>query len=157
MSDKKIVSMESLVPLIKESIENNGNCPITVTGDSMNPLLINRVSQVRFSKATNVKRGDMVLFQRINGGYVLHRVVKCEGNGCYTICGDAHTMLEKNIKQSQIIAVVDSFARKKHWIKTSNGIYWIWWNIHILDIPIRSFLNRAIGKAKRTINKIVSK
>ena len=42
----------------------------------------------------------------------MHRLVRIEGNGTYTMLGDAQVQLEKGIEPDQIVAVAKGFIRK---------------------------------------------
>lgn len=70
------------------------NVPVPVRGDSMRPFLRN--ADFAFLEAVRepVKPGDIVLFQRPNGQYVLHRVHKCLQEGGCLMLGDGQLHAE---------------------------------------------------------------
>ena len=98
------VSMQELAPAIVQAIQTGGSAELTVTGRSMTPFLRDRVSRVRLTAISQPKRGDVVLYRRQNGEYVLHRIAACCGDGTYVMCGDAQTVLEPSIRRDQLIA-----------------------------------------------------
>ena len=104
------VNMASLSPLIEEVIGNGTAAELTVAGNSMHPFLRHNVSRVRISRADVLRNGDVVLYRRDNGAYVLHRIVKIK-NGSYIMCGDNQYVLECGIRRDQILAVMTSFSR----------------------------------------------
>jgi len=53
-------------------------------------------------------RGDVALYKRANGQFVLHRVIKVFPDG-YLMCGDNQAIPESGITDAQIIAVVSKF------------------------------------------------
>lgn len=101
--------MEELVPLLQLQMEQGGQAPLTVTGFSMHPMLTplrDRVWLRAFQG--DVRRGDVILYRRDNGQYVLHRVIKlAEPLIC---CGDNQWQKEE-VFSSQVIAVMTAFDR----------------------------------------------
>ena len=129
MDSIKTVSIRDLIPTIQRSISNGGTVEMAVPGNSMKPTLINRVSVVRLTAITVPKRGDMVLYRRDNGTYVLHRIIKCSEDGTYVFCGDAQYQMEPGIRKDQMIAVVTAFSRREKWISCDDPVYRCWWRI----------------------------
>ena len=51
--------------------------PLVVTGNSMLPFLVHKRDTVYLTKIKKpLKVGDMVLYQRLNGEYILHRICR---------------------------------------------------------------------------------
>ena len=87
--------------------------PLIVSGQSMTPFLVGGRDTVYLSRLERpARRGDILLYQRDSGQYVLHRVWKAEQDGSFTMVGDAQTELEHGIRENQIIAIV-TFALRK--------------------------------------------
>ena len=145
------VSIQELGPIIAQTVKTGGAAELTVTGRSMLPLLLDRVSRVKLTAISEPKYGDMILYRRDNGTYVLHRIVKCCEDGTYTMCGDGQTVLEPHLRRDQMIAVVRSFARHNKWCGCENPLYKLWWRIHVADRPLRRFIQRGIGFIKRKL------
>ena len=100
------LNMESLLPFIDEAFNLGVDFQIPITGTSMNPLLYqNRdyVKIVRPSLPLNI--GDIPLYRRADGAFVLHRVVDIKPNGEYVMCGDNQFILEHGITDSNIIGI----------------------------------------------------
>ena len=115
--------MASLSPLIEEVIKSGNNAELTVFGTSMEPFLLHGVSRVRLSKVENLTNGDVVLYRRDSGAYVLHRIVAIK-NGFYTMCGDNQCVLEHGIRRDQILAVMIAFSRDgSEWNDSSEIAY----------------------------------
>ena len=69
-----------------------GDTPLSlpVTGSSMLPFLVpGRDSVLLARPGRRLRRGDMVLYRREGGGYVLHRIVACQRDGAFAMAGDA--------------------------------------------------------------------
>ena len=79
----KKTDMASLYALIAPVIKQNGTVKIKVAGFSMYPLLASRRDSVLLGKAHKMKVGDVPLFQREDGSFILHRIVgKKDGAFC---------------------------------------------------------------------------
>ena len=87
---------------------------LCVTGWSMLPLLFHKRSFVYLKKENHYipRKGDIVLFIRLDGSIVLHRVHKIEKNGLLTINGDAQNWTEQIFPQ-QVLATVTRYVRFK--------------------------------------------
>lgn len=153
----KSVSIQELGPIIAQSVAAGGTAELTVTGRSMLPLLLDRVSRVKLVAITEPVRGDIIFYRRDNGVYVLHRLLECCGDGTYTMCGDGQTALEPRLRREQLIACVESFARRGKWRSCDAPLYKLWWRIHVADRPIRSFYRRGINFLKNRIGRIINK
>lgn len=157
----KVVRMEELCPMIQELLAGGSTVQLTVTGISMRPMLLHRRDQVELAKApSKLKRCDIPLYQRQNGSYVLHRIVKVEKDGTYTCAGDGQTSLETGVRQEQVIAVVQSFTRKGKKISCQNKGYQLYAQIWTMLLPIRPILLqmiKRIGKGKQLLLKLKNK
>ena len=106
------VTMKELLPFIEEALNNDKTFTIPITGTSMRPLLIAGRDTVTLKKCENkLKKGDLPLYRRQDGAFVLHRVVGFTENGDYIMCGDNQFLKEKGITHSQIIGVVTEITR----------------------------------------------
>ena len=100
------------------------------------------------------------LYQRENGSFILHRIVKVEKDGTYTCAGDGQTSLETGVRQEQVIAVVQSFTRKGKKISCQNKGYQLYAQIWTMLLPIRPILLqmiKRIGKGKQLLLKLKNK
>lgn len=116
--------------------------PLIITGNSMSPFLIHGRDTVYLSRLTRpVRRGDMLLYQRENGSYVLHRVFKATPESL-TMIGDAQMVLEPGIRRNQVIAIVTRVERKGKPLGPGS----FWWDffekIWIRIIPLRREIQR---------------
>ena len=122
--------------------------PLVITGGSMTPFLVGGRVTVYLSRLTRpARRGDMLLYRRRNGTYVLHRVYRAEET--LTMVGDAQTELEPGICPSQVMAIVTRVERKGK----SLGPGAFWWEffeeVWLRMIPVR----RGIMKLYAAVRK----
>jgi len=151
LTEKKI-RLDDAMPLIRESLSQGHEVTFSPRGTSMLPLLKGgRDTVTLISPTGKLKKYDIPLYQRKNGQYVLHRVVRV--GDTYTCIGDNQFVYEKGIEQGQIIGVCSSFVRKGRKISAdapSHRLYAIFW--HYSRFPRRVAL--AIW---RRIKKIFDK
>ncbi len=100
------LNMETLLTFIEEAFNRGLDFQIPITGTSMNPLLYQNRDYVKIVKPVlPLKIGDMPLYRRTDGAFVLHRVVDINENGEYVMCGDNQFILEHGITDSNIIGI----------------------------------------------------
>lgn len=153
MIEKKCleVNMAGLSPILCEVIAAGGNVELTVTGNSMYPMLRHRVSRVKLSAADGLKVGDVPLYIRNNGAYVLHRIIKAE-NGIYSMCGDNQWVLEKGIRRDQVIAVMTAFSRDgKKWTDCDNALYIMYRRVWLAVRLVRRLWHGGINRLRRLL------
>ena len=147
------VPMRALSPLICEIVASGGTAELTVTGRSMEPMLHDRQSRVRLAAAPErLARGDVALYRRGNGQFVLHRVA-ARREDAYDFCGDAQWTLERGLRREQILAVVTEFQRDRRWRPVQSAAYGLYWRALLAARPARSLLHRAAGWLGRRLRK----
>ncbi|MBO5896314.1 MAG: S24/S26 family peptidase [Clostridia bacterium] len=104
------VKLETLLPFIEEAFERNQKFKIPITGTSMNPLLYQGRDFVFIEKPVfPLEIGDIPLYRRDDGAFVLHRIVGKDVKG-YTLSGDNQFLLEQGITDDHVIGVVTSMC-----------------------------------------------
>jgi hypothetical protein len=98
------ISSGVLHTILGEILLSGQPVTITVTGSSMQPFLRHSKDRVYLLRCdpSEIKRGDIVLYARDDGTWVLHRVYRA--NGLFTMIGDSQWILEPNIRKDQIMA-----------------------------------------------------
>ena len=136
---------------MKEVIESGGEFTFKPNGISMMPLIRQGVDEVVLVSPSNIKLGDAVFYQRDNGQFVLHRIVKIK-NGEYVMCGDNQFDLEYGITDKHILAKMKCVIRDGQVIDESNKKY----RKYVKGLPMRRFKKRThnfLGRVKRKIFK----
>jgi len=142
----------SLIPLISELFEYGQNSRIAVSGDSMYPFLRDRIDSVELTKGSfdQLSVGDIVLIQRTDGCYVLHRLYR-KNKDCFFMVGDAQQWIEGPLYPEQLLAVVTVIWRKDKRIACSS----MWWRLLSgLWLYLRPF-RYSILKVYRRIRKLL--
>lgn len=148
------VSIESLIPVIRLQLENGGRSRLVVTGISMHPTLRHCRDMVELIPVTReLKRGDLILYQRENGIYVLHRIVTKPQNGEF-ICSGDHQWEPEPVSARQVIALVDTYIRggKRIPVDAISCKLWVWFWVGVFPVrkPILK-LRRAAGELKKKL------
>ena len=111
----KEVRLDDVMPQIRQLLEMGQSVRLYPKGVSMLPMLRQGIDSVLLSPVNGkLKKYDLPFYQRRDGHYVLHRIVKV--GETYTCIGDNQFHYEKGIRQEQLIAVVTGFYRdEKYW------------------------------------------
>ena len=145
----KILPSEVLMDQLLGLLEDTESVPLVISGSSMTPFLVHGRDTVYLSKVAHpLKKGDMILYRRDNGAYILHRICQAEG-GTYTLVGDAQTRLEPGVRQDQVLAVVSAVCRKGKILR--RGSFWwdfferIWIRMISLRPVVMAVYSRLMG------------
>jgi len=153
MCEVKLVETDKLFFFIQQILGRKQRARIRVTGWSMFPFLREYLDSIEFIQPNDIPLGigDIVLIQRKNHQFVLHRIVRRQIDYFY-ISGDAQRLIEGPIKSEQLVAVVSAVWRGKKKISCANP----WWRIlsytWILLLPYRSTLLRFAKKVKNILD-----
>ena len=120
--EKKSMHLDVLMPLIREQLASGASVRIHPRGTSMLPMIREGLDSVVLSSVSeNPKKYEVILYQRENGQYVLHRLVKV--GETYTFIGDNQFEHEEGITREQLIARVSSFYRGDKKISVDKPLY----------------------------------
>ena len=149
------IPMEQLGPLLEEQLAR-GYATLPVTGSSMLPMLRQGRDVVRLIKPEIPPRpGTVLLYRRESGQYVLHRLIRMEGEALCLCCGDNQWEREF-VPLSRVIARADGLWRKGVWLDLQQNaaclIYTrVWTGLFPVRRPIL-WVRRILGRLRRAIN-----
>ena len=136
---------------IEKVLAEKGICVTATKGDSMNPMLVEgRDKVVVVTPKFPLKKYDVPVYRKM-GHYTMHRIVKVTKNG-YIICGDNRGNLEKNVKESDIIGVLNGFYQWDRYIDHTDEEFINYGITAVKGLTkrrIKRFLGRVKGKIKR--------
>ncbi|MBE6127657.1 MAG: hypothetical protein E7185_00120 [Erysipelotrichaceae bacterium] len=152
----KYVDAKEYISMLKELIEEGREVNLIVTGSSMSPFLIHERDAVYLRKPDHeLKKGDIVFYERNDGQFILHRILEINDNGTYDIIGDNQDVIEEGVRKDQIFAYVFKVKRKGKIIEPGS----FWWDFFagpwMEMIPARRTVSRLYGtitKKKREKN-----
>ncbi|QCN91797.1 S24/S26 family peptidase [Ethanoligenens harbinense] len=144
--DKKTVytSLDNLSPIFLTMLSKKVDILLGITGTSMLPMLKPGRDQVELTNCRQWKFGigDIPLYRRTNGQYVLHRIVRMDRSG-YDLCGDHQIRVEKEVPRWNMLAVVKRFRRKGKWHSCGESGYQVYWHLWIFLSSFRRLVYRA--------------
>ena len=147
------VPVELLLPFLKEMLEAGKSVNLTVTGNSMMPLLRNGYDSVVLVRPEKIKQFDIVLYMNQENKAILHRIIRCKPSG-YLIVGDNQFQVDGPVKPEQIVAVVTEFNRNgkniscsKWWVK----LYAFIWGY---GRPLRNFIFPLVRLGGKIIKRL---
>ena len=122
---------------------------------SMLPMLRQgRETVIRAPVSGKLNAGDLALYRRENGMYVLHRVIKVAEEG-YRFCGDNQAQLE-TVTREQLKAVVAGYIRKGKEYR-GNGLgdrLYRWCQVHLFGTRTYYIaLRRKLGRLRQRLFK----
>lgn len=132
----------------------SGRPVVTMTsGDSMEPLLFHQETRVVIRKAEGtLKKGDLPVYRRPSGQFVMHRVVRV-GEADYYTRGDNRYGLEQ-VPKDWVLGVVTEIYRKNRHIFVTDWRYRLYVTIWTKIYPIRYVLYRGRMAKRKWISKV---
>lgn len=139
---ERVVDTNEYVTVLRELAGEGRVVSMLVVGSSMSPFLCHKRDYIYFTKPDReLRRGDMVFYQRDTGQYVMHRIYKRKKDGYYMV-GDAQTQIEGPLRGDQIFARIIKVKRKGRIIEPGN----FWWeffeHVWIRIIPLRKVIEK---------------
>lgn len=152
-NDEELIFVDEWLPIFIEEMKKGKSLKFSPWGYSMYPFLVSKRDDVIVEiPQKKLERGNICLYRRIDGTYVLHSLYKKNKKGLYFV-GDNQTAIEGPLLETQVIAVVTAFIRKGKKIECSNKGYLL---LHTLWMHIR-FARPIILGLWKVVRKISGK
>lgn len=136
------------MPLIRERLGSGQSVQFGPRGTSMLPLLRQGIDAVVLSPLPEkLKKYDLPLYQRDNGQYVLHRIVKA--GETYTCIGDNQFDLEPGLRPDQMIALATAIDRGGKTVSVKSLRYRVYCRVWHYTRPWRKQWRRGKRWLKR--------
>ena len=144
----------------EQELATKGFLIYTTVGRSMRPFLRSGEDLIRIEVRPQgrLKAGDVVLYRRKSGKYVLHRIIAVRKTD-YVLCGDNCWDLEPGIRDDQILGVLTSVIRSGKPLDVNSFAHRLkiilWWAIY----PFRAvylWTRDMLGKIWLKIKKSAS-
>lgn len=149
---KRVVDTRTYVSVLRELAEEGQVVSMVIAGNSMSPFLCHDRDTIYFCRPDReLKKGDMVFYQRDTGQYVMHRICRIRPEGYYLV-GDAQTEVEGPLRRDQIFARILKVKRKDRILGPGD----FWWEffehvwIHIM--PLRRPVVQAYSLIMRLLH-----
>ncbi len=153
----KVFETEEYIDSLIDIVQKGHEVSLVVVGHSMEPFLVHERDSVLLSPINDpLQKGDIALFKREDGQYILHRIFAIRRDGFYFV-GDNQNLcdIEGPVDGNQIFAVVHK--AKRHGIEIQEtGLLWTFFKKPWLwAIKWRRYLKKLLGF--KHLNKIVSR
>ena len=144
----------------EQELAQKGFLLYTTVGRSMRPFLRSGEDLIRIEARpeARLKAGDVVLYRRKTGRYVLHRIIRVR-KADYVLCGDNCWQLEPGIRDDQILGRLTTVIRQGREQDVTGFAYRlkvnVWWVIY----PLRAvylWTRDMTGKIWQKIKKSAS-
>lgn len=147
---KKDTSLDALMPMIRQHLAEGKSVRFTPMGTSMLPMLRHGVDTVTLSPLPErLKKYDLPLYQRDNGQYVLHRVIRVGQN--YTCMGDHQIDAEFGLRHGQMIGLVTEFVRGGKTVSVTDWRYRLYCRLW----PGVQLLRKCCRRLKRMTGRLL--
>ena len=133
----RVIQPQALMEQLPQMLREVESVPLVISGSSMVPFLVHGRDTVYLSKvAQPPKKGDMILYCRSSGRYVLHRICKVrDGNG--------QVEIERGIRPEQILAVVKAVRRKGKLLRKGSFLWEFFEHMWLVLRPFRPGIIRV--------------
>jgi hypothetical protein len=95
------------------------------------------------------KRGDVVLYRRESGRYILHRIYRMRRDGSVLMVGDAQQEIEILPSRDMICARVTSARHQGKLCQPGQLRWWFYRRVWLRLRPVRYFLMSLRGRKKK--------
>ena len=151
------VDTKELLDAYRELLPQVDTLPLLVSGNSMSPFLVHERDTVYLAalKDQKLHTGDIVLYQRDDGSYILHRICGiCNAPSIrYNIIGDAHVIVEKGVRRDQIFAFVKWVDRKGRKLAPGSFRWEFFARVWVRIIPARPLILRVYTALHRVFGR----
>ncbi len=149
-STEKQVRLDALMPLIRETLAAGQSVEFAPRGTSMLPMLRQGRDRVLLSPLPEkLKKFDLPLYQRENGQYVLHRIIKTGES--ITCMGDNQFDPEPGLQKAQMIGLVTAFYREDRKISVADWRYRLYCCFWHGSRPVRHVWRWSKSKLRRLL------
>lgn len=136
------------ISVLRELVEQGKEVSVLISGTSMTPFLGHNRDVIFFSRPTTpLARGDMVFYQRADGTFVMHRILKVRPEGLY-IVGDAQALVEGPVPPSSVFARVTKARRKGKLIEKGDFLWDFFAGPWLTLRPLRPLIMSVYAKIK---------
>ena len=158
-NDEELIFVDEWLPIFIEEMKKGKSLKFSPWGYSMYPFLVSKRDDVIVEiPRKKLERGDICLYRRFDGTYVLHSLFKKDEKGVFFL-GDNQITVEGPLLETQVIGVVTAFIRKGKRIECNDKLYvlvhMLWMNIRLVRPIILStwkFYRKISGKEKKSVD-----
>lgn len=153
------VENEPYLSALRDIVSQGNEVRLNVRGLSMMPFLFDGRDSVIISYIdSELKKGDIVIYQRLDGTFIMHRICRTDRkNKQYYLVGDAQSTVEGPIGKAQIFGRITKVCRNGKWISQKNPVWFFYKKIWMIFRPFRQKLLLKFLACKRKVKNIILK
>jgi hypothetical protein len=121
--DKRTVANEILLEDAARLMEEGREVTFRPLGSSMLPFIRGGKDSVRLRKQPSVEVGDILLVRLAGPRYVLHRLIRKDGDRL-TLMGDGNLSGTESCTVADVMGTVTAIERGKRTVKPGKGRFW---------------------------------
>ena len=121
--DKKVVANQVLLEDAAKLMEEGREVNFTPLGSSMLPFIRGGKDSVVLRKMPSVEVGDIVLVRLEGPRYVLHRIIRKNGDDL-TLMGDGNIAGTENCSTYDVLGTVTAILKGKRKVIPGKGVWW---------------------------------
>lgn len=121
--DKKVIANEIILEDADTLLKEGREVTLRPLGNSMLPFIRGGRDSVRLKKMPSVAVGDMILVRLQGPRYVLHRLIRKEGENL-TLMGDGNIAGTESCTEKDVIGTVVAIEKDRRVVKPGNGRWW---------------------------------
>ena len=145
-----IIPTETYFSMVRQQLAATGRAYVSVTGNSISPLLRHLRDGVTVLPPKTILRGDIVLFDRMNGHYALHRVIQTNKTG-FAMAGDNQWHIETDLSYQQVVGVVSEIIRDGKTFSIERHLIKGYTLLVVIVAKPRIYIYKVIKKALKTL------
>lgn len=129
-----------LLPFVVEQLKEGHTVTLSLRGRSMRPFLEDGRDKALLKLAVRVEVGDVVLAELSTGHFVLHRIVKIDGQQV-TLRGDGNLSNEYCLLSNLRAKAIGFYRKGRQTLDGTDDYKWrvySWWWMHLY--PVRRYL-----------------
>lgn len=146
----RVVDTREYLDMVRELLaDGQTSVAVPLSGSSMTPFLHPGDMAYLDLPKEPLRRGDVVLYTRPSGQYVLHRVVSLNRDGTVTMVGDAQTELEVLDGTHRIHAIMTKAQHKGKILTPASPRWRFFRTVWLWVIPQRRAIVKILTKLKQ--------
>lgn len=130
---------DKFLPCVRQAIREGHTATLTVKGYSMRPFLEHCRDKVTLSPVETLAVGDAVLAEIRPGTFVLHRIIRLEGDRL-TLMGDGNLRGTESCRCADVAGVVTLYHRNGRCLKASGRGLRVSVRVWRSLLPVRRYL-----------------
>lgn len=137
------ISNDILIPEVARNVAEGHTVTLPLKGNSMRPFLEDGRDKALLTMVGDIQVGDPVIAQTTDGRYVLHRIIRIDGDEI-TLRGDGNLGIEHCLRENVLCSVLGFYRKGRKTLDRCDGrkwrtYSWLWMRLY----PIRRYLLAA--------------